>query len=142
MKIFLDTCALFKLYHSEDGSEEIENIFIKNKVSALFLSEITKIEFTSTVWKKVRMVEITEKQAKELIQLFENDKSKFTWIQIDNKVISQTTELIAKYGKQGLRTLDSLQLATAVILKNQVLISKTTDKLLNQFFESEGLLTQ
>jgi len=52
MKVYLDTCALFKLYHNEQGADEIENIFIQNKVSGLFLSEITKIEFVSTVWKK------------------------------------------------------------------------------------------
>jgi uncharacterized protein len=55
MKIFLDTSSLFKLYHKEDGTEIIEQVFNDNKITAVFLSEIAKIEFASTVWKKVRM---------------------------------------------------------------------------------------
>lgn len=31
MKIFLDTSSLFKLYHQESGTEELENVFIKYK---------------------------------------------------------------------------------------------------------------
>ena len=48
MKVFLDTCALFKLYHERTEAKEIENIFIQNKVTGLYLSEISKIEFAST----------------------------------------------------------------------------------------------
>jgi len=29
MKIYLDTSSLFKLYHQEDGTEELENFFLK-----------------------------------------------------------------------------------------------------------------
>lgn len=141
MKVFLDTCALFKLYHNEVGADEIENIFVKNKVSGLFLSEITKIEFASTVWKKVRTKDITEEQATELIRLFENDCNKYTFVQVDNFIIEQSKELIAKYGKDGLRTLDSIQLASSVILKTQIDLFKTTDNLLNKFFVLEGLQT-
>jgi len=102
MKIYLDTSALFKLYHNETGAEEIENIFIHNKISGLFLSEISKIEFASAVWKKVRLKDITEMQAISLIKLFENDFSKYTFVQVDNIVIEQSISLISKYGQEGL----------------------------------------
>jgi len=141
MKVYLDTCALFKLYHNEQGADEIENIFIQNKVSGLFLSEITKIEFVSTVWKKARMKDITEKKAIALIRLFENDFGKFTFIQVDSIIIEQSKDFILKYGREGLRTLDSIQLATSVMLKVQIDLFKTTDKLLDKFFKSEGLPT-
>ena len=52
MKIFLDTSSLFKLYHQEEGTEELETIFTKVKITHNFLSEISKVEFTSTIWKK------------------------------------------------------------------------------------------
>lgn len=139
MKVYLDTCAVFKLYHNESGAEEIENDFIRNKIQDIFLSEISKIEFAYTVWKKVIMNDITDNQAITLIELFENDFSKFTFVQIDNIVIEQAIFLISKYGQQGLRTLDSIQLATSVMLKEQINLFKTTDNLLNKLFVAEGL---
>jgi predicted nucleic acid-binding protein len=139
MKVYLDTCALFKLYHNETGTEEIENIFIQNKISGIFLSEISKIEFASTVWKKVRMKDITEVQANTLIELFENDLSKFTFIQVDNIIIELSKYFISKHGREGLRTLDSIQLSTSVMLKERIDLFKTTDNLLNKFLSAEGL---
>ena len=59
MKIFLDTSSLFKLYHREVGTDELENLFSQVKITHVFLSEIAKIEFTSTIWKKVRTKQIT-----------------------------------------------------------------------------------
>ena len=50
MKIFLDTSSLFKLYHEEEGTEELEKVFSQAKITEIFLSEITKVEFTSTIW--------------------------------------------------------------------------------------------
>jgi uncharacterized protein len=54
MAVFLDTSTLFKLYHKEDGSDMIDELFNNNKIKAIVLSELSKIEFVSTVWKKVR----------------------------------------------------------------------------------------
>jgi predicted nucleic acid-binding protein len=52
MKIFLDTSTLFKLYHREVDTEDLERLFTTEKITNIFLSEISKIEFTSTFWKK------------------------------------------------------------------------------------------
>jgi predicted nucleic acid-binding protein len=54
MKIFLDTSSLFKLYHREADTFLLEQLFSAVTITNVFLSEISKIEFTSTVWKKVR----------------------------------------------------------------------------------------
>jgi PIN domain nuclease of toxin-antitoxin system len=51
MNIFIDTSSLFKLYHAEQGSEEMLSLFNKYEISTIYLSEITKIEFDSVVWK-------------------------------------------------------------------------------------------
>ena len=69
----LDTSSLFKLYHQEEGTEELETIFTKIKITHIFLSKISKVEFTSTIWKKVRTKEITESEARETLTFFEND---------------------------------------------------------------------
>ena len=52
MKIFLDTSSLVKLYHQEAETNEIEKIFNTQKLTHIFLSEISKIEFASAIWKK------------------------------------------------------------------------------------------
>ena len=50
MKIFLDTSSLCKLYHQE--TEELEEVFSQVKITHIYLSEIAKVEFTSTVTKR------------------------------------------------------------------------------------------
>ena len=114
MKIFLDTSSLFKLYHREIETSEIESLFSAVKITTLFLSEITKIEFASTVWKKVRTKDITEAEAQITLALFESDFAKYVFVIPDSIIIEKARMLTSKYGMQGLRTLDGIQLATAV----------------------------
>jgi predicted nucleic acid-binding protein len=142
MKIFLDTSSLFKLYHREADTVELEFIFSTVKITNIFLSEISKVEFTSTIWKKVRTKEITELEAKTTLDLFESDFGKYTFIATDSITIEQARTLTSKYGLQGLRTLDSIQLSACVSLSQQVDIFFTADKLLKFLFEAEGLLTE
>jgi predicted nucleic acid-binding protein len=139
MKIFLDTSSLFKLYHREVDTEALEQIFLAEKITNVFLSEISKIEFTSTVWKKVRMKEITELEAKTTLDLFESDFEKYTFVPVDSFIVEQARILTSKYGIQGLRTLDSIQLSTSVTLFPQVNMFFTSDNLLKSLFVAEGL---
>jgi len=142
MKIFLDTSSLFKLYHQEEGTEELEKIFLKLKITHIFLSEITKIEFSSTIWKKVRTKEITKEQATITLMLFENDFQKYNFVTANTLVLEQAKNLISKYGVIGLRTLDSIQLSTCIALTKQVDVFYTADKLLKSLVEKEGLSTE
>lgn len=52
---------------------------------------------------------------------------------MDSIIIEQAKNLIAKYGIQGLRTLDSIQLSTSALLRDQSDLFKTADKLLDSF---------
>jgi len=141
MKIFLDTSSLFKLYHQEEGTDELEDDFENIKVTHIFLSEVTKIEFSSTIWEKVRTKEITLKQAEITLKLFESDFEKYNFFSTDSLVLEHARNLVTKYGLQGLRTLDSIQLAACIILAGQVEVFYTADKLLKTLIESEGLKT-
>jgi len=135
MNIFLDTSSLFKLYHRETDTERIERFFTDHTIKTVFLSEIAKIEFASTIWKKVRAQQINETQARTILASFESDFNRYTFFQTDNIVIENARHLIEKYGRQGLRTLDSIQLSSAVLLKYQADVFLTTDKLLDIFFK-------
>jgi len=142
MKLFLDTSSLFKLYHQEVGTNELENLFSKVKITHIFISEISKVEFTSTIWKKVRTQEITTEQAEITLKLFESDFEKYNFVSTDSLVLEQARNLTTKYGIEGLRTLDSIQLSTCIILSKEVEIFLTADKLLKTLIKKEGLQTE
>ncbi|MBK9458731.1 MAG: type II toxin-antitoxin system VapC family toxin [Sphingobacteriales bacterium] len=142
INLFIDTSSIFCLYHYESGTNEMEEIFHKQKISTIFLAEITKLEFESAVWKKVRTKEIDKIHALQLLTAFEKDFSKYHFVSTDNTVIETAKLLLSKYGSDGLRTLDSIQLATAVVLKKYVQLNKCADKLLEKLMLLEGLNTQ
>jgi uncharacterized protein len=142
MKIFLDTSSLFKLYHQEAGTEELEHVFEQVKITHIYLSELAKVEFTSTVWKKVRTKEITSGQAETTLDLFESDFEKYNFVVADSLIIEQARNLTTRYGIEGLRTLDSIQLSTCISLAKQVDIFFTADNLLKTLIGKEGLNTE
>ena len=141
MKIYLDTSSLFKLYHNEAGTAILDSFFIDNKITTVYLSELAKTEFTSAIWKKVRKNELDEINALEILELFETDFKKYTFITIDSLIKEQARMLLSKYGKHGLRTLDSIQLSTCLEVKANTDKYFTADMLLSNIFELEGLTT-
>ena len=142
MKLFLDTSSLVKRYHRESGTEMLEQLFHQLPITAVYLSEISKLEFSSTVWKKVRTAEITFEQATKTIGLFLDDYGKYTFISTDSMVIERANLLLEKYGSQGLRTLNSIQLSSSVSLPAENTLFITADKLLKFFLTSERLQTE
>ncbi len=137
MIAFLDTSALVKLYHQEDSSLEVEEAI--SRVEEIYLSGIAELEFRSTLWKKVRTEEINEDIANIVIDAFENDFDNYSWVEIDYESIQSSKELLMKYGQKGLRTLDSIQLSSALALKNLDCQFITFDLRLRNFFQGEGL---
>ncbi|TAN51952.1 MAG: PIN domain-containing protein [Methylococcaceae bacterium] len=138
MKAFLDTSSLLKLYHQESDTETLSAALIG--VDGLYLSELARLEFASAIWKKTRIQEIDPKLANAIIFCFEEDYEKFDWIKLDTSIINQATLLLNQYGVFGLRTLDAIQLSSALRLKgNNDTVFFTHDKLLKSIFEKEGL---
>lgn len=75
-RYFIDTSALVKLYHQEDGTESLDE-FVKNKNAIIVISALSKIELTSALARKVRMNELTQAKYEEALMLFNDDLSKF-----------------------------------------------------------------
>lgn len=142
MKVFFDTSSLFKLYHHEDGTEELMSLFTEVGMEVIYLAEITKIEFSSVVWKKCRKNEIDENIANQLIEKFIRDSAKFNFVTEDRFLRQHAQDLIGKHWKKGLRTLDSIQLASALKVKGQIELFLTSDKLLSEISQTEGLATK
>jgi predicted nucleic acid-binding protein len=89
--------------------------------------------------KKVRTKELSTEQANLLLDAFERDFPNYSFVQIDSVLIEKAKSLLTTYGHSGLRTLDCIQLATAILLKDQLQLAQTSDNLLLGFFDSEGL---
>ena len=138
MKAFLDTSSLLKLYHSEAGSDRLHEI-LSIDIEAMYLSEIARIEFLSAIWKKIRQRDLAEEVGNAVISCFEADFNKFLWIKLSSDVIKRASDLLKKYGDDGLRTLDSIQLACAVELKDENCSFFTSDRLLQILFNKENL---
>ena len=142
MKIFLDTSSLIKLYHNEIGTDILDRLFEDNEVGEIFLSDIAKVEFTSAIWKKVRTKDLTSDEATDIIASFLDDYDKYTFIDVDSELISIARDLVVKYGLKGLRTLDSVQLASIIEVKTGLSFAVTADVLLKSLIELEGINTK
>lgn len=142
MNVFFDTSSLFKLYHNENGTEQLIQLFTDKKIEVIYLADITRIEFSSVVWRKCRMKEISETLAILLIEKFDHDSPKFVFVP-DTKILrSRAIELIANYWKKGLRSLDSIQLSSALKVKSKTDLFISSDLLLLEIAEMEGLNTK
>jgi predicted nucleic acid-binding protein len=141
MIVYLDSSSLFRLYHTEPGSEELIQFLADREVSKIFLSYISRIEFESTVWKKVRTKEIALEIASQLIEIFKADYAKFQWIEHSLQIEADALDCLKLYGAEGLRTLDSIHMASARRVSDVSDLFLTEDKLLKNLFEKEGLKT-
>ena len=116
MIAFLDTSALVKLYHLEEGTGAVENAI--SIAEELYLSEIARLEFRSALWKKVRTGEVSEENALISIGSFQNDTDNYRWVAVRLSIIDSAQKLLMTHGKKGLRTLDSIQLASVLTLRD------------------------
>lgn len=85
------------------------------------------------------MNEITIENATLLLNAFDEDYSTYTFIPIDEFFLQLSRQLLDKYGQSGLRSLDTIQLASAITVQEEVQLFKTADALLNTLFIAETL---
>ena len=113
----------------------------ESELTGIILSEITTLEFFSAVFKRVRIKDISMEDAKQIIALYENDINKYQFVPLSKTILNTAKGLNTKHGTAGLRTLDAVQLASAMEVKGAVNKYFTSDRLLQLLFEKEGLLT-
>ncbi len=85
------------------------------------------------------MNEITVQNATLLLDAFDKDYPAYTFIPVDELLLQLSCQLLDKYGQRGLRSLDVIQLASAVSVHREVRLFKTADALLNTLFIAEFL---
>ena len=112
-RYFLDTSALVKLYHDEAGSDRLDELL--GREDRMVVSAVTRIEFSSAVLRKVRIEEIRAEIAEKVVASFLLDWRLLEVIPVSEEVLEKGVVLVRQYGiTPGLRTLDSVQLASAL----------------------------
>jgi len=95
---FYDTSGVIKLYHQEAGTEWVERIF-NDSNNTIIISELSTVEFSSTLAKKVRMQEITTEAKEEALKNFRKDcRERFIIIPLDTTTIKKAKEIIGRLG--------------------------------------------
>jgi len=138
-RFFIDTSALIKLYHEESGTERLTRLII-SEAPIIVISDLTIIEMVSALAKKVRTREIDEHIFNEAVLNFENDVSAFEVTDINENIKRYASYLLKTVGMQrGLKSLDSLQLASALAAPETPELFIAADNLLGEIAELQGL---
>ncbi len=138
MTVFFDTSSLFKLYHREEGSEELMTFFRSNTITEIQLAEIAEVEFGSVVWRKCRLGEMKPELAVKLIEKFSTDCKRYSFVSQDKNLRALANHLMQKHWDKGLRALDSIQLAS--VLTSGCDRFLCSDRILREVAEAEGIV--
>ncbi len=135
---FFDTSALVKRYHSEKGTDRIDKIFSQDD-RAIIISTISITEMVSALNRKKEDKIISKEDLKIALSKFFHDAIKdFLVIDLDGEHIKGSIMLVLK---RNIRTLDALQLAVALGMKELKVTFVCADKKLVCVAEKEGLQT-
>jgi predicted nucleic acid-binding protein len=140
---FLDTSALAKLYHEEAGSEYVERI-VSQPGSTGIVSRLSLIEMESVFAIKVRAGVLNENGRSIALRRLRADIARNRLIvgpAIEPGHYRSAAKLLRLHGvSRGLRTLDALQLATALNMLEASWISVmiSADKRLCEVAEACG----
>ena len=141
MNLFIDTSTLFKLYQNEEGSDIIYEYLKNNEIQKIYLSEITKVEFHSVIWKKVRTKELSFDMAISILDNFKSDLNYYDIIQFDSIVINKALKLLEIHFQLGLRSLDSLQISSSLNSELDIDLIITSDKIFYEVLKLENKIS-
>lgn len=138
MNSFLDTSSLIKLYdHREVGVAALQQQLDPQGI--IYLSTLTQVEFASALGRKQRRSELTSAEATALQRLFETDYPTYGWIELAPAVLNLATQLLATHNALALRSLDAIQLASALAVRANIQQFFTHDQRLRDAALAEGL---
>ena len=131
MRLFLDTSAYAKRFIEEQGSTDLEEII--SGVDELGLSVICIPELFSAMSRRLREKSISKSQYSEIKIIFSEEIKDIDIVQLTDSVLQNTIKLLEKH---ILRTLDAIQIASAVEWKADAFI--TSDK--RQINAAKGMI--
>lgn len=138
MQYFFDTSALVKIYHQEMGSDRIVPLYQGDET--IVISELSKVEFVSTIHKKLRTGEITTDTLDAVKNRFLVDcSSRFVVIHIASFIVDAALDFMNTHGRTNhLFSLDALQFATLSIISEKDTTFVCADKRLTALVKMIG----
>lgn len=106
-----------KLFISESGSQDLIDLFTRSEDHALFVSVLAAVEVRSAIRRRQFTGDIDEENAAFAIGTLVQETGRIIEHPITAPVIAEATGLVDRH---GLRALDSIQLATALIARATV----------------------
>jgi predicted nucleic acid-binding protein len=139
---FIDTSALVKYYHPEDGTQAVTRL-LEEPGTSDYLSRLSLVETVSAFAVKFRLGQIDDQGFDDLRRRFYHDISqgRFRVMPITTARYQEATQLIERHVRIGLRTLDAIQLAVALALSHEGVIDQfvCADQRLCDTASAEGL---
>jgi len=133
MNIYFDTSALIKKYIEENGSQNVDKLFLS--ADQVLVSAISEIESMSTLKRLLVEKEISDNDFDLIKNEIKTDFSFFSIIGLDSDIIETSIEIIGKY---QLKSLDSIQLGSALCNKDQIEYFISCDTKLLKAAQKEG----
>ena len=136
MAYFFDSSAVIKIYHKETGTEKVDEIV--DGSGEIYISSLALIETIATLRRKVKERKLTLNRFSKLKSAFLYDVEKrYTLIPIEDSLVVDALYLAEKY---AMKSLDSLQLASALKIKSveEEIIFVSADLQLLKFAQKEN----
>ena len=142
MKYYFDTSSLVKIYHPEEGSKEALECYLSD--TPILISDLSRIEFFSTIHRKYREGEISADALDALMERFQEDLwVRYEVLEFSALVLEEATRLLFRFGKRhSLKTLDCLQLAFFLTYADQEDVFVCSDLALVTIAQREGMATR
>ncbi len=138
---FIDTSALFKRYVLKKGTNKIDNVFMQK--GTIFIADLTIIEVVSNLKRKNEISSELNREVYDKIksEFFKNISDGI--IKISETTSSTIIKAVSLIDKTYVTPIDSLQLASALELKNDYnnIVFVCSDKKLNSLAKNLGLKT-
>lgn len=134
---FVDTSAFAKLYLTEPDSRGFERWFAD--AMPVTISQLGVVELTSAPRKYARMGDLSTPAAADIERAFQADIGAgcMVVVELPPSTFHLARALLATHGERGLRTLDALQLASA--LECGAVVFATADSRLAPVARASGL---
>jgi predicted nucleic acid-binding protein len=138
---FFDSSSYVKLFVAEAGSQDMIDVFTQSEDQRLFVSALAAIEVRSAVRRRQFAGDIDERDASIILDTVVKETDRIAEQPVTSKVVAEAIGIVDRH---SLRALDSLQLASAMIVRGTIsggasLIFTASDDRLLRAAEAEGL---
>jgi hypothetical protein len=118
LRVFVDTSSLFKKYVDEPGGDAFEKVLAKT--TEIVVSPVTWIEMNAVIERRLRDKSLLPEQAARLRSEIKRDFVYFSRVLWNENLENKAVDLVHKH---ALKTLDAVQLASAVLSEPELFVT-------------------